>query len=126
LIEPAIEAKASHCSRLRCYSPTDCHHQRKISVLTQAHRKDTQLTLGNSGKLEAVKILGAQLKDREFRKAVAAEAARWNFTEIAPAATVIECPLLFVCQGMDITTLVNWEKTLRGPGEERVSRGSPR
>jgi hypothetical protein len=85
-----------------------------------------QLTLGNSGKVEAVKILKAQLKDREFRKAVAAEAARWNFHEIAPAATVIECPLLFVRQGMDITTLVNWEKTLRAPGEEKASSGSPR
>ncbi len=75
-----------------------------------------QLSVGSSGQghVEQVKVLSAQLKSKEFSKAVAAEAAKWNFAEIAPAGTVIESPFLFVREGMDITTLMNWETTLRG------------
>jgi hypothetical protein len=73
-----------------------------------------QLILGNSGHAEQVKVLSAQFKNKEFLKVAAAEAAKWSFAEIAPAGTVIETPLLFVREGMDITTLLNWEKALRG------------
>ena len=82
-------------------------------------RLTLRLTLGNSGQVAAVTVLSAQIKDKEFRKAVAAEAAKWNFDGIAPAGTVIDCPLLFVREGMDIATVVNWEKTLRNPHEEQ-------
>ena len=72
-----------------------------------------QLTLGTAGQVAEVTVLLAQLKDKEFHKAVVAEATKWNFNEIAPEGTVIDCPLLFVREGMDIATVVNWEKTLR-------------
>ena len=78
-----------------------------------------QLTLGTAGQVAEVMVLSAQLKDKEFRKAVVAEATKWNFNEIASEGTVIDCPLLFVREGMDIATLVNWEKTLRSPREEQ-------
>lgn len=79
-----------------------------------------QLLLGNAGDVERVKVLSTQLKNKKFSKAVAAEAGKWKFMGIAPAGTLIESPLLFVREGMDITTLMNWEKTLRGPREERA------
>ena len=79
-----------------------------------------QLTLGASGQVAEVTVLTARLKDNDFRKAVAAEATKWNFNEIAPEGTVIDCPLLFVREGMDIATVMNWEKTLRSPREEHA------
>jgi hypothetical protein len=85
-----------------------------------------QLTVGNSGLIEDVAILSAQLHDGDFRKAVAAEAEKWNFNEIAPEGTVIECPLLFVREGMDIATVVNWEKALRSLRDQQVSAKSAR
>jgi hypothetical protein len=85
-----------------------------------------QVTVGISGRVADVSILSAQLKDRDFRKAVAAEAATWNFNELAPEGTVIDCPLLFVREGMDIATVVNWEKSLRSPRDEPVPAKSLR
>jgi len=79
-----------------------------------------QLTLGTAGQVAEVTVLSARLKDKEFRKAVAAEATKWNFNEIAPEGTVIDCPLLFVREGMDIATVMNWEKTLMSLREEHV------
>jgi hypothetical protein len=76
-----------------------------------------QLTLGTAGQVAEVTVLSAQLKDKEFHKAVAAEATKWNFNEIASEGTVIDCPLLFVREGMDIATVVNWEKALIIPRE---------
>jgi hypothetical protein len=71
-----------------------------------------QLTLGTAGQVAEVTVLSAQLKDKEFHEAVVAEATKWNFNEIASEGTVIDCPLLFVREGMDIATVVNWEKAL--------------
>jgi len=85
-----------------------------------------QLTVGTSGLIADVAIVSAQLQDRDFRKAVAAEAEKWNFNEIAPEGTVIECPLLFVREGMDIATVVNWEKGLRSLRDQHVSAKSAR
>jgi hypothetical protein len=78
-----------------------------------------QLTLGTAGQVAEATVLSAQLKDKDFRKAIVAEAVKWNFGELAPDGTVIDCPLLFVREGMDIVTLVNWEKTLRSRREEQ-------
>jgi outer membrane biosynthesis protein TonB len=77
-----------------------------------------QLTVGSAGRVEDVTVLSGEMKDSEFRKAVAVEAGKWSIGEVAPPGTVIHCPLLFVREGMDITTVVNWEKILSGPGVE--------
>ncbi|MGH7768377.1 MAG: AgmX/PglI C-terminal domain-containing protein [Candidatus Binatia bacterium] len=79
-----------------------------------------QLTLGSAGQVAEVTVLSAQMKDKEFRKAVVAEATKWNFNEIASEGTVIDCPLLFVREGMDIATVLNWEKTLRNLRDEHA------
>jgi hypothetical protein len=83
-----------------------------------------QLTLGDTGQVTEVAVLSALLKDENFRNAVVAEVTKWNFGEIAPEGTVIDCPLLFVREGMDIATVLNWERSLRNPGEEYAPANS--
>jgi len=86
-----------------------------------------QLTLGNTGQVAEVAVLSAQLKDKNFRKVVVAEVTKWNFGEIAPEGTVIDCPLLFVREGMDIATVLNWERSLRSLREEYApAKSTPR
>ena len=79
-----------------------------------------QLALGPSGEVAQVKELGWRIADSDFRKAVVAEVGKWEFQNVAPEGTTINCPLLFVREGMEITTLVRWEKTL-GMFEERTA-----
>jgi Bacterial SH3 domain len=71
-----------------------------------------QLTVNSSGEVTHVKEIVSRITDGEFKKAVLAEASKWTFPEIIPETTTINCPLLFVREGMDITTVVQWEKTL--------------
>ena len=71
-----------------------------------------QLTVNPSGNVTHVKELVSRIMDGEFKKAVLAEAFKWTFPEIITDSTTITCPILFVREGMDITTIVQWEKTL--------------
>ena len=71
-----------------------------------------QLSVNSSGEVTHVKELVSRITDSEFKKAVSAEVSKWTFPEIIPETTTINCPLLFVREGMDITTVVQWEKTL--------------
>jgi len=71
-----------------------------------------QLTLGSGGEVASVKELGWRITDGDFRKAVVAEVAKWDFQDTAPEGTTINCPLLFVREGMEITTLVRWKRRL--------------
>ena len=79
-----------------------------------------QLTIGSGGGVARVQELGWRMTDSDFRKAVVTEVAKWDFQDTAPEGTTINCPLLFVREGMEITTLVRWEKTL-GLFEERTA-----
>jgi len=71
-----------------------------------------QLAVSPSGDVTNVKELVSRIGDSEFKKAVLAEASKWTFREILTDSTTITCPILFVREGMDITTIVQWEKTL--------------
>src|SRR5215475_10016723 len=71
-----------------------------------------QLAVSPSGDVTQVKELVSRIADSEFRKAVVAEVSKWTFPEIITDSTMITCPILFVREGMDITTIVQWEKTL--------------
>ena len=71
-----------------------------------------QVTIGAHGMVADVREIDAHLRDSNFRKAVLAEAANWRFAEVAPEGTIIDCPLLFVREGMDIGTVIRWEKNL--------------
>jgi hypothetical protein len=71
-----------------------------------------QLTVSPSGEVTHVKELVSRITDGEFKKAVLEEASKWTFPEIITDSATINCPILFVREGMDITTIVQWEKTL--------------
>jgi hypothetical protein len=65
-----------------------------------------------SGAVSQVRELSSRLQDGEFKSAVAAEVSKWSFADIVAENLDVTCPLLFVHEGMDITTLVHWEKSL--------------
>jgi hypothetical protein len=71
-----------------------------------------QLNVGPLGEVSQVKEISSLIADAEFRKKVMAEAYTWSFTDLVSEPVVVSCPLLFVREGMDITTLVQWEKAL--------------
>jgi uncharacterized protein YgiM (DUF1202 family) len=71
-----------------------------------------QLTVNQAGEVTGVKDLASRIMDSEFKKTVLAEVSKWTFPEILSDDTIINCPILFVREGMDITTLVQWEKSL--------------
>jgi hypothetical protein len=71
-----------------------------------------QISVNSSGEVTHVKELVSRITDNEFKQAVLAEVSKWTFPEIIAETTTINCPLLFVREGMDITTVVQWEKTL--------------
>lgn len=71
-----------------------------------------QLNVSAGGDVTQVKELSSRIPDGEFKKAVIAEVSHWSFAELVPESVTINCPLLFIREGMDITTLVQWEKSL--------------
>jgi Bacterial SH3 domain len=79
-----------------------------------------QLNVNPSGDVTNVKELVSRITDTEFKKAVLAEVSKWTFAELITDSTTITCPLLFVREGMDIATIVQWEKTLGQFSEKSV------
>jgi SH3 domain-containing protein len=77
-----------------------------------------QFNIDPTGEVSQIRELSSRLNDEEFKKAVAAEASKWSFAEIATEKLQVTCPLLFVHEGMDITTLVQWEKALANSREK--------
>lgn len=71
-----------------------------------------QIHIDPSGEVSRVKELASVIADSEFRKTVVAEAYKWSFVDIVAEPVIVSCSLLFVREGMDITTLVQWEKAL--------------
>ena len=68
--------------------------------------------VGPSGEVSQVREISARLQDGTFRSAVDAEVSKWSFAQIVTENLNVTCTLLFVHEGMDITTLVHWEKSL--------------
>ncbi len=77
-----------------------------------------QFNISPSGEVSQLKELSSRINDGEFKTAILAEVAKWSFANIEPEDLTVTCPLLFVRQGMDITTLVLWEKSLADLGEK--------
>ena len=71
-----------------------------------------QLNVGATGDVTQVKEISSRIPDGEFKKAILAEVSHWSFQQIIPESVTINCPLLFIREGMDITTLVQWERSL--------------
>jgi cell division septation protein DedD len=71
-----------------------------------------QFNIGPSGEVAQVKEVSTLITDAEFKKVIISEVSKWSFAELVTEQLVVQCPLLFVREGMDITTLVQWEKAL--------------
>jgi hypothetical protein len=84
-----------------------------------------QLEITPSGEVSQVKETASKIADSEFKKAVIAEVGQWSFSDIVSETVKVHCPLLFVHQGMDITTIVRWEKATATMNERRLMLTSP-
>ena len=65
-----------------------------------------QFVVEPSGEITKVKEVYSRLANSDFKKAVIAEVSQWSFREVIGNGATIQCPLLLVREGMDITTLV--------------------
>jgi Bacterial SH3 domain len=77
-----------------------------------------QLSVNPAGQVSQVKEITSRLDSSEFRQTVAAESAKWSFADLTTEPLTVQIPLLFVLEGMDITTLVRWESSLAGAPEK--------
>jgi len=80
-----------------------------------------QFSVNPAGEVSQVKEITSRLNGSEFKQTVAAEAGNWNFADLVSAPLTVQIPLLFVQEGMDITTLVRWESSLGGAPERVVT-----
>ena len=94
----------------------DLYRQEVVKNPALAGAITLQLNIAPSGEVSQVRELSSRFNDSGFEHVVAAAAAKWSF-DIAEDHWQVSCPLLFVHQGMDITTLVQWEKSLAQAGE---------
>ena len=76
-----------------------------------------QFNISPSGEVSQIKELSSRVNDVDFKKAVIAEVSKWSFADVVSENLTVTCPLLFVREGMDITTLVLWEKSLANLGD---------
>jgi Bacterial SH3 domain len=83
-----------------------------------------QFNIAPSGEISQVRELSSRLNDSDFKRAILAEVSMWSFAEIVDDNLTVACPLLFVHEGMDITTLVRWEKFLGNFGD-KAAMGRP-
>ena len=84
-----------------------------------------QFDITPSGEVSQVRETRSKITDSEFKKAVVAEVAKWSFSDIVSESLKVDCPLLFVHQGMDITTLVRWEKATANVKEINMVQSAP-
>jgi hypothetical protein len=82
-----------------------------------------QMNVTNGGNVTQVKEIASRIPDGEFKKAVIAEVASWSFAEVITDNVTINFPLLFIREGMDITTLVEWEKSLAQVEDKSMTAG---
>jgi hypothetical protein len=75
-----------------------------------------RFNIAPSGEVSQVSELSSRITDDNFKAAVRAEVAKWSFTDIVRENLTVTCPLLFVREGMDITTLVRWENSFAQGG----------
>jgi hypothetical protein len=82
-----------------------------------------QMNVANAGNVTQVKEIASRIPDGEFKKAVVAEISTWSFPEIITESATINFSLLFIREGMDITTLVEWEKSLAQVEDKSMTAG---
>jgi len=80
-----------------------------------------QFAVEPSGEVTKVKEVFSRLSSSDFKKAVISAVSQWSFRDVIANGATIQCPLLFVREGMDITTLFQWEKSFGQNGEIDVA-----
>ena len=80
-----------------------------------------QFNVNPTGEVSQIKEIASRINDTEFKKTVVAETGKWTFAELLTETVTVQCPLLFVQEGMDITTLVRWERSLTSANEKVVA-----
>jgi hypothetical protein len=83
-----------------------------------------EFTIGHGGNVSQVREITSRINNAEFGRAVLTEVSKWNFNEVLPEGVIIRCPLLFVREGMEITTLTQWEKGLGLLSEKSTGHGA--
>jgi hypothetical protein len=96
----------------------ELYRQEVANNPTLAGGMTLQFNVAPSGEVSQVRELSSRLDDSDFKRAILAEVSRWSFTDIVDDDLTVACPLLFVHEGMDITTLVRWEKFLGNFGDK--------
>jgi hypothetical protein len=96
------------------------YRQEVVKNPTLAGSLTLQFNIAPSGEVSQVRELSSRLNDGDFKKAISAAVSNWSFAEMVDDNLTVTCPLLFVHEGMDITTLVLWEKSLSNSGDNPV------
>jgi hypothetical protein len=96
------------------------YRQEVVKNPTLAGSLTLQFNIAPSGEVSQVRELSSRLNDGDFKKAISAAVSNWSFAEMVDDNLTVTCPLLFVHEGMDITTLVLWEKSLSNSGDKPV------
>ena len=89
----------------------DLYRQEIIKKPALAGSLTLTFNIGPTGEVSQVREISARLQDDAFTSAVGAEVSKWSFAQIVAENLNVACTLLFVHEGMDITTLVRWEKS---------------
>src|SRR5919106_2238822 len=98
----------------------ELYRQEVVNNPTLAGSMTLQFNVTPSGEVSQVREMSSRLNDSDFKRTILAEVSKWSFAELVDENLTVACPLLFVHEGMDITTLVRWEKSLGNLGEKAV------
>ncbi len=90
----------------------DIYRQQSVNDASLVGGMMLQFDIDRSGAVVQIKDVSSTITDLDFRRSVVGEVAKWSFNDIVSEPMTVTCPLLFVHEGMDITTLVQWEKAL--------------
>jgi hypothetical protein len=106
----------SHLQKLR-----EIYRQESAQNAALVGSVTLQFNVSPRGEVSQVSEISSRITDGEFKNAIVGEVAKWSFADLAPEPLVVTCPLLFVREGMDITTLMHWEKSF-ATGGEKIAR----
>jgi hypothetical protein len=79
-----------------------------------------KLTVDATGKVVNVDPVASHVTNTSFTKTVLDDVRKWKFPKAGVEAAEITVPLLFVPQGMDPDTVVQWERKLRSAQEDET------
>jgi hypothetical protein len=85
-----------------------------------------KLTVNETGAVVGVDPVAAHVTSGSFTKTVMADVRKWKFPQGGMEGAEITVPLLFVPKGLDVDTVVQWERKVRSAEEAKTSALGPR